>query len=49
MLSAKLVKKAALKVYKGGPHGMCTTHADRINADLLGFLKSGLTREGLAA
>jgi non-heme chloroperoxidase len=47
--TAKLVKRGTLKTYPGLPHGMCTTHADRINADLLGFLKSGLTREGLAA
>jgi non-heme chloroperoxidase len=47
--TAKLVKRGTLKTYPGLPHGMCTTHADRINADLLGFFKSGLTREGLAA
>ncbi len=39
MLSAKLVKKATLKVYKGAPHGMCTTLKDQVNADLLAFLK----------
>ena len=39
-LTAKLVKNASLKTYKGFPHGMCTTHADAINADLLGFIKS---------
>ncbi len=38
LLSAKLVKGAALKVYPGFPHGMCTTHADVINADLLAFI-----------
>ncbi|HVZ90263.1 MAG TPA: alpha/beta hydrolase [Rhizomicrobium sp.] len=37
-LSAKLVKRGTLKVYPGFPHGMCTTHADRINPDLLGFV-----------
>ncbi|CAH1678490.1 Non-heme chloroperoxidase [Hyphomicrobiales bacterium] len=37
-LSAKLVKGATLKVYPGFPHGMCTTHADVINADLLAFI-----------
>jgi len=47
--TAKLVKRGTLKIYPGLPHGMCTTHADRINADLLGFFKSGLSREGLAA
>jgi non-heme chloroperoxidase len=39
MLSAKLVKNATLKVYKGAPHGMCTTHKDLVNADLLAFLE----------
>jgi len=39
-LSAKLLKNGALKVYKGFPHGMCTTHADVVNADLLAFIKS---------
>ncbi|MBB6247890.1 alpha/beta hydrolase [Rhodanobacter sp. A1T4] len=40
LLSAKLVKHGTLKVYKGYPHGMCTTHADVINQDLLTFFKS---------
>jgi non-heme chloroperoxidase len=40
LLTAKLVKNPTLKVYPGLPHGMCTTHADRINADLLGFIKT---------
>ena len=39
-LSAKLLRKATLKVYPGFPHGMCTTHADVVNPDLLGFVKS---------
>jgi non-heme chloroperoxidase len=38
-LSAKLLKNATLKTYKGFPHGMCTTHADTINNDLLAFIK----------
>lgn len=38
-LSAKLLKNGTLKTYKGFPHGMCTTHADVINADLLAFIK----------
>ncbi len=38
--SSKLVKGAVLKVYPGFPHGMPTTNADQINADLLAFLKS---------
>jgi non-heme chloroperoxidase len=39
LMSAKIVKGATLKVYPGFPHGMPTTHADQINADLLGFLQ----------
>src|SRR5256714_9691573 len=39
-LSAKLLKKGTLKTYKGFPHGMPTTQAETINADLLAFLKS---------
>ncbi len=38
LMSAKIVKNATLKVYPGFPHGMCTTNADQINGDLLGFL-----------
>jgi non-heme chloroperoxidase len=37
--SAKLVKNAILKVYPGLPHGMCQTHKDVINADLLQFIQ----------
>jgi non-heme chloroperoxidase len=40
LLAAKLVKNGTLKVYKGYPHGMCTTYADVINPDLLAFFKS---------
>ena len=40
MLSSKLLKNATLKVYKGFPHGMCTTHGDVINPDLLAFFKA---------
>jgi non-heme chloroperoxidase len=39
-LSIKLLKHGTLKVYPGYPHGMCTTHADVINADLLAFIQS---------
>lgn len=38
--SIKLLKNGALKVYEKFPHGMATTHADVINADLLAFIKS---------
>src|SRR5262249_36335748 len=41
LLSVKLLKKGTLKVYEKFPHGMCTTHADVINADLLAFLRKG--------
>jgi len=40
LLSAKIVKKGTLKVYPGLPHGMCTTHPEVINPDLLAFIKS---------
>jgi non-heme chloroperoxidase len=39
-LSAKLLRKGTLKTYKGLPHGMITTQAETINADLLAFFKS---------
>jgi non-heme chloroperoxidase len=39
MLSSKLVKGSTLKIYPGFDHGMCSTHKDQINADLLAFLK----------
>ena len=39
-LSAKLLKNGTLKTYKGFPHGMPTTHAETINADLLAFFKA---------
>jgi non-heme chloroperoxidase len=39
MLSSKIVKNAKLLVYKGAPHGMCTTEKDRVNTDLLAFIK----------
>lgn len=39
-LSSKIVKNATLKVIAAAPHGLCTTHADQINAELLAFLKT---------
>lgn len=39
-LSAKMLKNGTLKTYKGYPHGMCATHAEVINADLLTFIRS---------
>lgn len=41
MLSSKLVKGATLKVYKGAPHGMCTTLKDQVNEELLNFIEVG--------
>lgn len=38
-LSARLLKKGELKTYKGLPHGMCTTHPEIINPDLLAFFR----------
>ena len=40
VLTAKLVRNATLKLYKGYPHGMCTTNPEQINADLLEFIRS---------
>jgi non-heme chloroperoxidase len=39
-LSAKIIRNARLKEYPGAPHGMCSTNAAQVNADLLAFLKS---------
>ena len=39
LASSKLVKNAILKVYEGAPHGLTHTHRDRLNADLLAFLR----------
>jgi non-heme chloroperoxidase len=39
MLSSKLVKDAKLTVYPGAPHGLPTTHKDKLNADLLAFIR----------
>ena len=40
LLSAHLVQNGTLQTYKGVPHGMPTTHAETINADLLAFMQS---------
>ena len=42
LLSSKLLKNATLKVHPGFPHGMCTTHADVINPELLAFIQGDL-------
>jgi len=38
--SSKLVKRSTLKIYEGAPHGLADTHKERLNADLLAFLKA---------
>src|SRR5258708_4191420 len=40
ILSSKIVKNATLKVYKGAPHGMCTTLKQEVNEELLAFIKA---------
>ncbi len=40
MISSKIVKGSKLVVYKGAPHGMCSTLKDRVNEELLAFIKS---------
>ena len=40
VLSAKLLQNSTLKIYPGFPHGMPTTNAETINADLLAFVRS---------
>jgi len=40
MKSSRLIQRAVLKVYEGGPHAVPATHADRLNADILEFLQS---------
>ena len=39
LISSKLIKNAKLVIYKGAPHGMCTTLKDRVNEELLAFLR----------
>ncbi|MEA3024223.1 MAG: non-heme chloroperoxidase, partial [Alphaproteobacteria bacterium] len=48
MQSSKIVKGAQLKIYKGAPHGMCTTHKDLINADLLAFMQAKAAKAAAA-
>lgn len=47
-VSSKIVRDATLKVYPGLPHGMCSTHKDVINADLLEFIGKAETRSQTA-
>jgi non-heme chloroperoxidase len=39
-LSSKIVRNSTLRVLPGAPHGLCTTHAVQVNAELLAFLKA---------
>jgi non-heme chloroperoxidase len=39
LISAKIVEDATLKVYEGAPHGLAVTHKDRLNDDLLTFIR----------
>ena len=48
LVTSKLVKGAILKVYPGLPHGMCATHKDLINADLLEFIAAEQTSKQAA-
>jgi len=41
LLSIKLLRRGELKIYKGCPHGMLTTHAEELNADILAFVRGG--------
>ncbi len=43
-LQAQLLEDTILKVYKGAPHGLCTTHKDRVNEDLLAFVEGRVQR-----
>jgi non-heme chloroperoxidase len=39
LLATALVKGSVLKVYPGASHGVCSTHKDEVNADLLAFIR----------
>ena len=40
LLSSKIIKNAALKIYPGAPHGLCSTHKNQVNEDLLAFIRA---------
>ena len=40
MIDVIISRRQFLKIYKGAPHGMCTTHKDQVNQDLLAFFQS---------
>lgn len=43
-LQTKLLKNSTLKIYPGFPHGMMTTHAGEVNADILAFIKGAAVK-----
>jgi non-heme chloroperoxidase len=49
MLSSKIIKGAKLKVYPGAPHGLCSTLKNKVNEDLLAFIKDEKVTEGMRA
>jgi len=40
LLTSELIKDSTLKIYPGAPHGLCSTHKDQVNAELLAFFKA---------
>jgi len=48
MMSSKLIPGAELKIYEGFPHGMCTTHHEIVNPDLLAFIRGEATEKASA-
>jgi non-heme chloroperoxidase len=44
LASSRLIKNSVLKVYAGAPHGLIDTHKERLNADLLSFIKEEKVR-----
>jgi non-heme chloroperoxidase len=47
LLSAKIVKEATLKIYRGAPHGLCSTRKNEVNADLLAFASTRTHRASM--
>jgi len=47
MQASKLVPNARLEVYKGAPHGLRSTHMDRVIADLLSFIRASSVQDAL--
>jgi non-heme chloroperoxidase len=39
MISSKIIKNARLEIYQGAPHGMCSTLKEKVNAELLSFIR----------